>query len=246
LRDTPWYHVVSRCVRRAFLCGVDRYSGEDYEHRREWVEKRVMAVSRVFAIDVASYAIMSNHYHLVLHVDAEQAAAWSTDDVIARWHTLFNGSLLSKRYQECPETLSPGERAHVLERAAVWRARLMDISWFMRCINEPIARRANGEDRCTGSFWEGRFKSQALLDEQAVLAAMAYVDLNPVRAQMADTPEDSDHTSMPLSAVPHAMLARPAVDHRLFRLVDHADTDSLIAATRGWLCRHFPAGTAFI
>ncbi|MEM9605253.1 MAG: transposase [Pseudomonadota bacterium] len=196
LADTPWYHVVSRCVRRAFLCGVDAYSGQDYEHRRPWVEKRVAAVARVFAIDVAAYAIMSNHYHLVLHVDVDRAAAWSMDDVIERWHALFNGTRLSQRYQHARSTLTDGEVAHVRTCAEVWRARLADISWFMRCVNEPIARQANAEDRCTGLFWEGRFKSQALLDDAAVLAAMAYADLNPIRANLAETPETSEHTSI--------------------------------------------------
>ena len=73
-----------------------------------------------------------------------------------------------------------------------------DISWFMKVLNENIAKQANAEDDCTGHFWESRYKSQALLDEQAVLSAMAYVDLNPVRADMAPTPEQSDHTSIQL------------------------------------------------
>ncbi|MCP4275724.1 MAG: transposase, partial [Gammaproteobacteria bacterium] len=75
LEATPYYHCVSRCVRRAFLCGKDKQSGIDYEHRREWIELRMLALAKAFSINLCAYAIMSNHYHAVLHVDKEQAMA---------------------------------------------------------------------------------------------------------------------------------------------------------------------------
>lgn len=195
LEATPYYHCVSRCVRRAFLCGDDTQSGNSFEHRRGWIRDRLFQLADVFAIDVAAYAVMSNHYHLVVAVSKAEADAWTGDEVIARWHRLFAGNLLSHRYA-AGEPLLVVERRALDALIALWRQRLTEISWFMRCLNEDIARKANSEDGCTGRFWEGRFKSQALLDEKALAACLAYVDLNPIRAAMADTPETSAFTSV--------------------------------------------------
>ena len=195
LDATPYYHCTSRCVRCAFLCGKDHHSGRNFEHRRQWIEDRLLELASIFAIDIAAYAVMSNHYHVVLHIDQEQGLAWSNAEVIERWHRLFKGSLLSQRFIR-GEILEQVEQQALAEAASVWRQRLISISWFMRCLNEPIAREANHEDNVTGRFWEGRYTSQALLDEKALAACMAYVDLNPIRARMATTPEDSVHTSV--------------------------------------------------
>ncbi|NDV89643.1 transposase [Alteromonas sp. 345S023] len=196
LLDTPYYHCVSRCVRRAYLCGEE--NGRSFEHRRQWVEDRIHILSEVFAIDVCAYAVMSNHTHLVLHIAKDKAQALSTEEVIQRWHRLYKGTLLTQRYMslELRKELHETQIETVTLTAEIWRKRLFDISWFMRALNEYIARAANKEDDCTGHFWEGRFKSQALLDESALAACMAYVDLNPVRANIAKTPETSDHTSI--------------------------------------------------
>lgn len=197
LLDTPYYHICSRTVRKAFLCGVEKETGVSYEHRRTWIEKRLFQLSQVFAIDICAHAVMHNHLHIVLHVDSEQVKNWSTGEVLERWHQLFKGTLLTKKHSN-KKTLDKFELAMVESTADIYKQRLIDISWFMRSLNEPIARQANREDNCTGHFWEGRFKSQALLDEGALLACMAYVDLNPVRAGIAPTPEQSDYTSIQL------------------------------------------------
>ncbi|HBR99140.1 MAG TPA: transposase [Gammaproteobacteria bacterium] len=195
LDDTPWYHCISRCVRRAWLCGFDKETGTDYEYRREWIVDRLELLSHAFSIEIAAFAVMSNHHHVVLRVDAESPKQWSLEETVRRWHTVYNGNFLSQRFMS-GQALSNAEM-RVLERdAAVWKERLISISWFMRALNEPIARAANAEDNCTGKFFEARFKSQALLDEKAILAAMAYVDLNPIRAQLAETPENSEYTSI--------------------------------------------------
>ncbi|RBP48494.1 transposase, partial [Arenicella xantha] len=195
LADTPYYHCVARCVRRAYLCGVDRYSGISYEHRRQWLEDKLHETADAFAIKLCAYAVMSNHYHVVLRVQADIADAWSEREVIRRWHSLFSGSVLSQRFMN-GDALDPVLYERLLEDVETWRARLCDISWYMRIVNEFIAREANKGDDCTGRFWEGRFKSQALLDDRALLSCMAYVDLNPIRAKIAKTPETSNHTSI--------------------------------------------------
>jgi len=192
LDATPHYHVVSRCVRRQYLCGVDRQTGRDFTHRRDRIRTRIFELAEVFAIDVCAYAVMSNHCLLALSIDQARALGWNDREVARRWITLFGGTALVRSFA-AGETLSEARLAAAARKVNEYRKRRFDISWFMRW--EPIARMANAEDNASGRFCEGRFKSQALLDEAALIAAMAYVDLNPIRAGMAQTPEQSDYTA---------------------------------------------------
>jgi REP element-mobilizing transposase RayT len=209
------------------IYGMDHVSGVSFEHRRQWLEDRLLLLAQWFAIDIAAYAIMSNHYHVVLHVNRQKAQSWSDAEVVEHWHQIFHRKVPEKEKltenatKKTEVTMSPAV-------IACWRERLMDISWFMRSLNEPIARQANQEDKVTGRFWEGRFKSQALLDESALLTCMAYVDLNPVRAKMATTPETSDHTSVQrrISSVTHGNETSqppqlmPFIDHMVAKKFD--------------------------
>ena len=185
---TPYYHLMNRCVRRSYLCGIDQETGKDYSHRKQWLVDRVKQLAAIFSIHICAYAVMSNHYHLVLYVNLQMALNWSPEEILLRWTQLFGPSTAKQ-----VAGLTPDLAEKKIEEL---RTRLSSLSWFMRCLNEPIARRANLEDNLDGRFWQGRFKSQALLDEGAVLSAMAYVDLNPIRAKIADTPESSEFTSI--------------------------------------------------
>jgi REP element-mobilizing transposase RayT len=187
-------HGVQRCVRRAYLCGKDGVTGRSFEHRRQWIRDRLEFLASVFGIDCLTYAVMSNHLHVVLRSRPDVVATWSDEEVARRWLRLF-----PRRRQRdgSPAEPNEGELRSIMgnkEVLAQRRRRLSDISWWMRCTAEVIARRANREDECTGRFWEGRFRAQVLLDESSLLACAAYVDLNPVRAALAPTPEASRYT----------------------------------------------------
>ncbi len=195
LSDTPYYHCISRCVRRAFLCGKDKYTGQNFEHRRQWMVDRIRYLTEVFSIEVCAYTIMSNHYHIVLYVNEEELASCSDSEICDRWSKIYSLSPIVLRWKK-GELSSDIQKEVALEVITEWRKRLSSISWFMRSLNEFIAVKANKEDKCKGRFWEGRFKSQALLDEKALITCMAYVDLNPIRAKMASKIETSEYTSV--------------------------------------------------
>jgi REP element-mobilizing transposase RayT len=181
-------------VRQAFLLGKDA-KGSSFDHRKTWLVERIKFLGEIFAIDIAAYAVMSNHYHLVLHVDKQRAEGWTDAEVCRRWGRLYHGPELLQRFLK-RESLADHEQLVLKRFVQLWRQHLHSLSRFMACLNYVIALRANGEEACTGRFWQGRFKSQALKDESALLACMVYVDLNPVRAGIARDLESSDFTSI--------------------------------------------------
>ena len=190
------YHCTTRCVRRAFLAGFDSHTGRDFSHRKQWIEDRLQFLASIFSVEVTTFSVMSNHYHVTLRIRPDIIDTWSDREVASRWLTLCPNRYRSKK--KTPEPVQEQVRNLALcsERIAELRNRLCSLSWFMRCINEFIARAANKEDSVKGRFWESRFKCKALLDSAAVTAGMVYIDLNPIRAGIADTPEDSDFTGI--------------------------------------------------
>ena len=189
------YHIVSRCVQGAFLCGRDPRTGRDYSHGKQWLVDRIKLLACCFAVEVYAYCIMSNHFHLVARYDPLACWRWSDEEVARRWVDAFppteKGEVVEERKPEARELLLGDPRR--LFRA---RCTLGSLSAFMKHLKQPIARRANEESGTRGHFYDSRFYSGALLTEAALLAAMAYVDLNPVRAGIAERIEACRETSV--------------------------------------------------
>ncbi len=190
-----WYHCISRCVRQAFLIGQgsDSATGD----RKVWIERRLKELDAIFSISVGGFSVMDNHLHLLLRLDPETAKAWKDKEVIERWFKLYppRGSDRKPLPAEKIKELV-AKRLSDATWIAETRERLSSLSWFMKCLKEPLSRLVNKAEKCSGAFFEGRFKSIAVLDEEALLAICAYIDLNPVAAGIAPTPEASPHTSV--------------------------------------------------
>jgi hypothetical protein len=189
-------HVMNRTVRRCFLLGNDPVTGKNYDHRKVWLDEELKRLAAQFGIDLLCQAILSNHFHLVLRSRPDVVAAWEDAEVARRWLMLCP---LRKDEMGRPKEPSDPELNSIVnnsKRLAEIRSRLSDVSWWMRLLSQNIAQRANREDQEVGKFWQARYRAVRLLDEAAVLACAAYVDLNPIRAAMAETLEASDFTSV--------------------------------------------------
>src|SRR5436190_17956860 len=126
---TPYYHLISRCVRRSYLCGVDQQTGKDYSYRKQWLVDRIKKLATIFSVHICAYAVMSNHYHLVLYVNLEMALNWSHEEILVRWTMLFGPSTAKQVVTMSPEL--------AYKKCEELRSRLSNLSWFMRCLNEP-------------------------------------------------------------------------------------------------------------
>jgi hypothetical protein len=197
-------HICSRSNRRCFLMGIDEYTGKNFDYRKDWIEARLKVMAANFGIDLLAFACMSNHIHLVLRSRPDVVETWTNTQIAERWWYL------------CPKRkvkrIVDGKRIRVAaepteaelnairddpDQLAIIRTRLSDISWWMRLLCQYIAMRANGEEGPgLGRFWQSRFKAVRLLDMESLLACAAYVDLNPIRAAIAETLEMSNHTSV--------------------------------------------------
>ncbi|MEO8271461.1 MAG: hypothetical protein ABI557_17190 [Aureliella sp.] len=188
-------HVVSRVVRRCFLLGDDPVTGKNYDHRKEWIENLLQHQAKHFGIDLLCFSLMSTHFHLVLKSQPEIVKTWNNREAARRWLMLCPKRKLRDGSPAEPKETEINSIVNDAVKLRQIRSRLSDISWWMRLLCQKVAVRANREDEVTGKFFEGRFRAIRILDESGLLACAAYVDLNPIRAALAETLEESDHTS---------------------------------------------------
>ena len=188
-------HVLNRTVRRCFLFGDDPLTGKNFDHRKAWIEGFLKQFAAQFGIDLLCYSILSNHYHLVLRTRPDVVASWSDTEVARRWLMLCPLRKNGSQPAEPNEAELNGIRNCPVRLAEI-RSRLSNISWWMRLLNQRIAQRANREEEENGRFFQDRFRATRIIDEASLLACCAYVELNPIRAAMAETIEKSDHTSV--------------------------------------------------
>jgi len=189
-----FYHCTNRCVRRTFLCGIDEVTGRDHSHRKGWLETRMLELCEIFSVEIYAYAVLDNHYHIVLHLDPLKPQNWGKEEIAERWLRAYGGldEPQFAKQRELKKQVIISDKTKI----KLYRERLGSLSWFMSRLNEPLAKQSNKEENCTGAFWQGRYSAQALLDEAAVFSCMAYVDLNPVRAKITEKLETSNHTSI--------------------------------------------------
>ena len=187
-----WYHCISRCVRRAGILGEHVSGGID---RKAWLIQRMQWLADIFSISVGGFSVLDNHLHLVLRIDNQTVEAWSDEQVVRRWLKLYPPRGAKRKVLEVTDELVQAKMADT-EWVARMRKRLASLSWFMKSLKEPLSRLVNQEEKCTGAFFEGRYKSIAILDGESLLSTGVYVDLNEQAAGLAATPEESRHTSI--------------------------------------------------
>ncbi len=238
------YHCWSRCVQKAFLCGYDPDTQYDFTYRRDWIEDLLAFQAGVFAVDVGSYSVLSNHAHTILRTRPDIAATWSDEELALRWKMAWP-EFVNDQWVREPTDAELNLLLASPARLAEIRRNLSSLSWFMARWKEPIAKLCNAEMDRKGHFWEARFGCRELLDEEAVLTCSIYVDLNQIRAGMAESLEESMNSSI-RNRIRAAKCREASVSREVFKANDPTDRHAFSKADAETLfadCWLAPIGT---
>ncbi len=187
------YHLTSRCVRGAYLLNPD--NTKEHKRRKKWIINKMIFLSQIFYIGIDAFAIMDNHMHVVVETKYLEADSADAEDIAFRWLYLHPKKRDKKGLPIPPSRDEIKKFIKNSEEIEAVRAKLRDLSYYMKELNQTIAKKINKEDETMGRFWQGRFNSIYLPEEGAVLKCMMYVDLNEVRALIAKSPECSKFSS---------------------------------------------------
>lgn len=196
-------HAVAKTVRNLFLIGEDFSTNSDYSHRKDWVFSIMEFQASLMAVDILDFAIMSNHLHFVLRSRPDIVKAFDDQEVARRWLTLCPRSrrrtIVDGKAVYVPNPPSPeqiAELANNKDEIKKIRQQLSSISWWMRLLCQKVAQRANYEDGISmGHFFKGRFHATLINDEPHLLGCSVYVDLNAIKAAMAETLDGYEYVS---------------------------------------------------
>lgn len=175
-----YYHVIDRIAHREFLL------------RDERIKKRLLDLVRRAAefsgVDVCTYVIMDNHLHLCVHVP--EAGEIDERTVVERVGTLYGEPRATALRAELERLRAAGMEADAVRMLDRLRARMGDLSEFMKTFKQRVTQWYNRELGHEGTLWCGRFKSVLLEKDGAVRAVTNYIHCNPVRAKMVESAED--------------------------------------------------------
>ncbi|TWU41614.1 hypothetical protein Q31b_30650 [Novipirellula aureliae] len=239
-------HLYNRTCRRCFLMGNDQVSGKNFDHRKIWIEKYLQQFAKCFSVDLLAFSILDNHLHLILRSRPDLVATWSDREVARRWLMLCPHRRKSDGSPLPPSEPELKSIAGCPIKCQEIRERLSSFSWWMRLLCQRVAMRANREEQESGRFFQDRYRATRLTDEASLLACAAYVDLNLIRAAMAETLEQSDHTSVqkrieamksesPSEDKPDAFLAPLSIDEQLDPVGPCASDSSKRCSDKGFL-----------
>lgn len=194
------FHITNRCIRQNYLMDDGKPVKGNARKRRQVVINRAKALAAAFAIDILRISIMTNHVHLQIRNRPDLVKLMSDEEVARRYLKIYPGYCQATVDATNKEPTPPTEDdiqklAQDKKRLREIRSILSSVSRFMQAFNFYISRYFNLVDGTTGAFWESRYKLKLLLDDLAILLCAFYIDLNPIRANVALTLEKSEYTS---------------------------------------------------
>jgi REP element-mobilizing transposase RayT len=200
-----YYHCVSRVVNRDFVLG-----GAEKDKLVEYMR----TYERLYGLRVLAYCMMSNHFHILVEVPQRPPAADLPDDValVAKVRSCLGDKVAGELEWELRHLRGIGAADGAEALRERWFARMWDISSFMKVLKQRFSQWFNGRHARRGTLWEDRYRSVLVEGAGHALRAMAaYIDLNPVRAQLCDDPKDYRWCGY-AEAVAGGALARAAVN----------------------------------